>query len=191
MSATLGFLRNCTRAAGLSSRGVRLRTSGAAPYPKIRKCSATPSARHRFSLPISHLGNGGVEDGSKNAPRGVRRQTTIDSRFWNPQKRRARRRQCARTGRSPTALRTGSFDPELPFPISAVRAKNTRKRTWRYGQKRAFRHQSGAWRGLRFASLTSEPFQVRQRRIDPRRYRRRAELRQLGKCSGRPLRQMK
>src|SRR5271169_6653409 len=61
--ATLGFLRNCRRTAGLSSRGVRLRTSGAAPYPKIRKCSATPSARHRFSLPISHLGNGGVEDG--------------------------------------------------------------------------------------------------------------------------------
>ena len=62
--ATLAFLRNCRRAAGLSSRGVRLRTSGAAPYPKIRKCSATPSARRRFSLPISHLGNGGVEDGS-------------------------------------------------------------------------------------------------------------------------------
>src|SRR5271157_4607650 len=63
--ATLGFLRNSRRTAGLSSRGVRLRTSGAAPYPKIRKCSATPSARRRFSLPISHLGNGGVEDGQE------------------------------------------------------------------------------------------------------------------------------
>ena len=40
-----------------------MRTSGAAPYPKIRKCSAAPSARRGFSLPISHLGNGGAEDG--------------------------------------------------------------------------------------------------------------------------------